>query len=118
MIAVKMVTLTIPDKITRKTKSASTLPAVVEARAGQSGKVSNIDKIQSSGFSRQASVVSRQSSAYRLLVVSRTKTDQHDHERSQPQDGRQRRQLQHPGDNRSVFPRCRIVVIAVQQHLV
>src|SRR6476660_2056376 len=111
MIAVKMVTLTIPDKITRKTKSASTLPAVVEARAGQSGKVSNIDKIQSSGFSRQ-------SSAYRLLVVSRTKTDQHDHERSQPQDGRQRRQLQHPGDNRSVFPRCRIVVIAVQQHLV
>jgi hypothetical protein len=37
---VKMATLTIADKMTRKMKSVSTLPAVVEARAGQSGKVS------------------------------------------------------------------------------
>ena len=43
------------DKMTRKMKSASTLPAVVEARAGQSGKLSYID--QSSVFSRRSSAL-------------------------------------------------------------
>src|SRR5438876_9144715 len=41
-IIVKIATLTNSDSATRKMYSASTLPAVVEARAGQSGRLSNI----------------------------------------------------------------------------
>src|SRR5881296_90851 len=110
-IAVKMATLTIADKKTRKTKSASTLPAVVEAFAGQSGKVSNIVRIQSS-------VVGRQSSACCVSICTSPMPDQHRHENSHDQNRRECGELQDARDDRSVLAGCRIVVIAVQQHLI
>src|SRR6476660_4847310 len=101
-----MATLAIADKMTRKMKSASTLPAVVEARAGQSGNVSYI--------------VSRRSSASsgRMAIVSRPETNQHGHEDSQCQYGCQSRKLQDTRNDGSILAGRRIVVIAVQEHLV
>src|SRR5438093_12992324 len=41
----KMATLMKAESRTRKMKSASTLPAVVEALTGQSGKLSNVESV-------------------------------------------------------------------------
>src|SRR3954452_22807845 len=53
-----------------------------------------------------------------MAAVSRSETDQHDHERPQAQYRRQRGKLQHARNNGSVLSGIWIIVIAVQQYLI
>src|SRR5580704_241869 len=101
------------DRASRKMKSASTFPAPVEARMGQSGKLSNIKLV----VGRWSSVVGQEalSSGHGCRWAH---TEHEYQECPQNQHRRARGQLQDSTDDGPVFPGVRIVVVAVEQDLV
>src|SRR5580698_427056 len=102
-IMAKIATHINADNATRKMYRASILPAPAEARIGQSGKLSNI-KLNGSPSSG--------------IVGSRSHAEHHDEECSKNEHRCASRQLQHSANDCSVFPGVRVVVVAVEQHLI
>src|SRR2546426_2968322 len=103
----KMSSVTIPVMMTRKMKRASTLPAIVEARSGHNGKLLNMSLTRCSRF------------WVRLSSWQRAFQSEHDEQESaQNQNRRRSRQAQNVGDDGAVLSARRIIVVAVEQHLI
>src|SRR5580692_5952583 len=106
MRALKIKSVINPDTMIRKMNRASTLPAVLEALCGHNGKLSNISRVFQ----------------FRLVpALVRRGAIQADENKEQSADEDDREtgtQLQHVAHDRAVFSGCRIIVIAVQQHLI
>src|SRR5271169_1201592 len=111
MTAVKISRVINPETINRKMKRASTLPAVVEARSGHNGKLSNITCLTRSSLSR----CSLSRNPPRSGFVEPEKNEQ---QTTEEQDGESCSQPQNVADNRAIFAGGGIVVIAVEQHLI
>src|SRR5579862_184414 len=111
MTATKIRSVIIPDTMSRKMNRASTLPAMLEARCGHNGKLSNISPFKSdcvTGF-----CVFPVSTRRNPLEI-----EERDQQASQNQNGEASAQIQNVTDDRAIFPGGGIVVIAIQKNLV
>src|SRR5262245_15208323 len=129
------------DTTTRKMKSASTLFADVEALAGQNGMFCSIATLFApfakpsralrwKAFHRRGRREGPQRSRSQpvkwlslkssgpLMAVHRAPTHHQKNERPEKQHGCDARQPQQSQNDRAVFSLCRVVVIAVEEHLI